>query len=151
MRGRLCLLYMLLALASAILLRSEFLGTRERILLCQIWDFPFRSLVRLTGSRWRYSTPPPHGCNLAERSRAVAYCRQPASTVTPDIEPLWDPWPYICSVSRLWVFFLLLLFLFDKKGGVGLFYNWCSLTTRYSTRGGSTCTIPGTNQRSPAA
>jgi hypothetical protein len=26
-----------------------------------IWDFPFRRLLRLAGSRWRYSTPPPHG------------------------------------------------------------------------------------------
>jgi hypothetical protein len=28
---------------------------------CQIWDFPFRRLLRLAGSRWKYSTPPPHG------------------------------------------------------------------------------------------
>jgi hypothetical protein len=27
----------------------------------QIWDFPFRRLLRLAGSRWRYSIPPPHG------------------------------------------------------------------------------------------
>jgi hypothetical protein len=33
----------------------------DRILLSQIWDFPFRRLLRLAGSRWRYSTPPPHG------------------------------------------------------------------------------------------
>jgi hypothetical protein len=31
----------------------------RRILLSQIWDFPFRRLLRLAGSRWRYSTPPP--------------------------------------------------------------------------------------------
>jgi hypothetical protein len=37
--------------------RSHF---RDHILLSQIWDFPFRRLLRLTGSRWRYSTPPPH-------------------------------------------------------------------------------------------
>jgi hypothetical protein len=60
-RGRVCYLYMLLALASAVFLRSESLVTRYRILLSQIWDFPFRRLVRLAGSRWRYSTPPPHG------------------------------------------------------------------------------------------
>jgi hypothetical protein len=41
---------------------SESLGTRDHILLSQIWDFPFRRLLRLAGSRWRYSTPPPHGC-----------------------------------------------------------------------------------------
>jgi hypothetical protein len=37
----------------------------------------------------------------AEQSRAVAYCRQLASTVTHGIEPRWDPWPCICSMSRL--------------------------------------------------
>jgi hypothetical protein len=35
-RGRICHLYMLLALASAVLLRSESHGTREHILLSQI-------------------------------------------------------------------------------------------------------------------
>jgi hypothetical protein len=47
----------------------------------------------------------------AGQSRAVAYCRQPASTVTLGIEPRWDPWPYICSVSILLFFPLLSLFL----------------------------------------
>jgi hypothetical protein len=51
-------LYMLLALASAVFLGSEFFTTRGHILLPQIWDFPFRRLLRLAGSRWRYSTPP---------------------------------------------------------------------------------------------
>jgi hypothetical protein len=59
-RGRVCLLYMLLVLASAVLLRSESLGTRDHISLFQIWDFPFCRLLLLAGSRWRYSTPPPH-------------------------------------------------------------------------------------------
>jgi hypothetical protein len=35
-RGRVCLLYMLLALARAVFLRSESLGTRDHILLTQI-------------------------------------------------------------------------------------------------------------------
>jgi hypothetical protein len=26
--------------------------------------FPFRRLLRLAGLRWRYSIPPPHGCNI---------------------------------------------------------------------------------------
>jgi hypothetical protein len=51
-RGRVCLLYMLLALASVVFLGSEF-----NILASQIWDFPFRCILRLAGSRWRYSTP----------------------------------------------------------------------------------------------
>jgi hypothetical protein len=59
-RGRVCLLYMLLALASAVLLGPETLWSRDHISLSPIWDFPFRRLLRLAGSRWRYSTPPPH-------------------------------------------------------------------------------------------
>jgi hypothetical protein len=59
-RGRVCLLYMLLALASVVFLGSESLGTPDHILLSQIWDFPFRRLLRLAGSRWRYSNPSPH-------------------------------------------------------------------------------------------
>jgi hypothetical protein len=43
-RGRVCHLQLLLALASAVILVSESLGTRDRILLCQIWDSPFLSL-----------------------------------------------------------------------------------------------------------
>jgi hypothetical protein len=60
-RERVCLLYMLLALASVVFLGSECLGTRDHILLSQIWDFPFLRLLRLSGSRRRYSTPPPYG------------------------------------------------------------------------------------------
>jgi hypothetical protein len=41
--------YMLLTLASAVFLGSESLGTRDHILLSQIWDFPFRRLLWLTG------------------------------------------------------------------------------------------------------
>jgi hypothetical protein len=61
-RGWVCLLYMLLTLASAVILGSESLGTRDHILLSHIWDSPFRRLLRLAGSRWKYSTPPSHGC-----------------------------------------------------------------------------------------
>jgi hypothetical protein len=60
-RGRICLLYKLLVLASVFLFGSESLGTRDHILQSHIRDFPFRRLLRLAGSRWRYSTPPPHG------------------------------------------------------------------------------------------
>jgi hypothetical protein len=55
-RGRVCRLQLLLVLASAVIF-----GTCGHILLSQIRDFPFRRLLRLAGSRWRYSTPPPHG------------------------------------------------------------------------------------------
>jgi hypothetical protein len=60
-RGRFCRLQLLLALARAIIFGSESRGTRDHILLSQIWDFPFRRLLGLAGLRWRYSTPPPHG------------------------------------------------------------------------------------------
>jgi hypothetical protein len=61
MRGRVCHLELLLALASAVILGSESRGTRGHILLSQVRDFPFRRLLRLAGLRWRYSTPRPHG------------------------------------------------------------------------------------------
>jgi hypothetical protein len=61
MRGRVCCLQLLLALASAVILGFESRGTRDHILLFQIRDFPFYRLLRLAGLRWWYSTPPPHG------------------------------------------------------------------------------------------
>jgi hypothetical protein len=60
-RGRVCRLQLLLALAKAFILGVESRGTRDHILLSQIWDFSFRRLLQLPGLRWRYSTPPPHG------------------------------------------------------------------------------------------
>jgi hypothetical protein len=59
MRGRVCCLQLLLALASAVILGSEYRGIRDHMLVSQIGDFPFRRLLRLAGSRWRYSTTPP--------------------------------------------------------------------------------------------
>jgi hypothetical protein len=55
-RGRVCRLQLLLALASAVIFGSKSRGARDHIR-----DFLFRHLLRLAGSRWRYSTPPPHG------------------------------------------------------------------------------------------
>jgi hypothetical protein len=65
MRGRICRLLLLLALVSAVIFGSEFLGTRDHILFLQIRDFPFRHLLRPVGLRWRYSTPPPHVIHLS--------------------------------------------------------------------------------------
>jgi hypothetical protein len=56
-----CRLYLLLAFASTVILGSESRATSDHILLFQIRDFPFCRLLRLAGSRWRYSIPPPHG------------------------------------------------------------------------------------------
>jgi hypothetical protein len=74
-REQVCLLQLLLVLASAVILGSESRGTRDHILLSQILDspnlkgrggpvippgtgFPFRHLLQLAGLRWRYSPPP---------------------------------------------------------------------------------------------
>jgi hypothetical protein len=54
-------LQLLLALASAVIFGYESRRTLGHILPSQIRDFPFRRLLRLAGSQWRYSTPPPHG------------------------------------------------------------------------------------------
>jgi hypothetical protein len=51
MRGLVCRLQLLLVLASAVILGSESLGTRDRILLSQIWDSCFRRLLRLARLR----------------------------------------------------------------------------------------------------
>jgi hypothetical protein len=59
-RGRVCLLQLLLALASGVILGSESRVVRDNIFVSQIRDFLFRRSPRLTGLRWRYSTPPPH-------------------------------------------------------------------------------------------
>jgi hypothetical protein len=57
-RWRVCNLQLLLTLTSGFFLGSESRGTRDHILLPQIRDFPSCRLLRLAGSRWRYSTPP---------------------------------------------------------------------------------------------
>jgi hypothetical protein len=48
-RGQVCLIYILCCWP----LPAQS-GTRDHILLSQIWDFPFCRLLRLAGSRWRY-------------------------------------------------------------------------------------------------
>jgi hypothetical protein len=70
-RGRVCPLQLLLALASAVIFGSESRRARGHILLSQIRDFPFHRLLRLAGSRWRYSTPPPHGYHDRRVSQKV--------------------------------------------------------------------------------
>jgi hypothetical protein len=77
---RVCRLELLLALASAVILGSEPRGTRDHILLSQIWDFPFCRLLRLAGLRWRYSTPPPNGIVACIHESTAFYitARRPA-------------------------------------------------------------------------
>jgi hypothetical protein len=54
-----------------------------------------------------------------------------AGTVIPGIEPRWDPWPQICSMSRLLLFFFFVVPTFSK-GRVGLFLI-CRLVFTYHT------------------
>jgi hypothetical protein len=54
---------MRLALASAVFLGSESLFELATIFYCLRFETSFRRLLPLSGSRWRYSTPPPHGFN----------------------------------------------------------------------------------------
>jgi hypothetical protein len=98
-RGRICILYMLLALASAVFLRSESQWTGDHILLSQIWDFPFCFLLRLAGSRWRYSTPPPHGYTalLSQSQSHIATDGQPV------IKSSWPDIYYCLSVTVLFL------------------------------------------------
>jgi hypothetical protein len=60
-RGRVCRSELLLGLASAVILGSESLRSRDNTLLSQIRDFSFRRLLQLTGLRWEHSTPPSNG------------------------------------------------------------------------------------------
>jgi hypothetical protein len=86
-RGRVCRLQLLLALASAVILGSEPLGTRDHILLSQIWDFKFCHLLRLAGSRWRYSL----------LTSSTYFCRNPclkAYLVGPDTEHPASPFEF---------------------------------------------------------
>jgi hypothetical protein len=77
--GPVCLLYILLALARVVFLGSESLGTRDHILLSQIWDFPFRRPLRLAGWWWKYSYPPPHGCLIQQSESYITIDGQLAS------------------------------------------------------------------------
>jgi hypothetical protein len=60
-------LWLLMALANAVILESESLRTRDHNLLSQIRDLPSRRFLRLAGLRWRYSNRPPHGDVITSR------------------------------------------------------------------------------------
>jgi hypothetical protein len=100
-RGRVCLLCMLLALASSVMHRSGSLGTRDYILLSQIRDFILRRLLRLTGLRWRYWIPSPHGilC-LGSVSRPEFVSRQP------EIEHLLEEFCFLIGSNSLLMYAL---------------------------------------------
>jgi hypothetical protein len=93
-------LYVPLALASAVFLGPSPLGLAT-VFYClrfetSLFVASYDSQGHGGGIRPRLHTGLKSKSKL-EQSRALAYCRQPASTVTPGIEPRWDPWPYISS------------------------------------------------------
>jgi hypothetical protein len=53
---------------------------------------------------YRIFTTPCRAQSGRAQSRAEAYCRQSAGTVTPGIGPRWDPWPYIYFLYDNYIF-----------------------------------------------
>jgi hypothetical protein len=90
-RDWICLLSVLLVLASTVFLGSESLGTWDHILLFLIWDFPFRRLLRLAGSRWRYLILPPHGDHSYIKSKSHCDWRSVSQSVSLGVEPHLGP------------------------------------------------------------
>jgi hypothetical protein len=113
-RGRVCRLQLLLALASAVIFGSESPRTRGHILLSQSRDFPFRRLLRLAGSRWRYSTPPPHEVQhtlfkyLCEIRQTQSFETKTYWIIYFFLNSVHVSWGHIFFKCLLWVFFLIL-------------------------------------------
>jgi hypothetical protein len=116
-RGRLCRLQLQLVLASAVIFGSESRRTRGHILLSQIRDFPFRRLLRLAGSRWRYSTPPPHGSvsivcsehisNASGQTGKRILAQSQSYFTSGSYPPIGSSWRQAPSNSRPLLFFLI--------------------------------------------
>jgi hypothetical protein len=95
-RGQVCLLYMLLALASAFFLGSKSLGSRGRILLSQIWDF---LSVTSYDSQGHGGGIRPHlhtDCKLfvaSSKSKSKSHCdwRSVSQSVSLGVEPHLGP------------------------------------------------------------
>jgi hypothetical protein len=86
----------------AVILGCEFLGTHDHSLLSQIRDFPFCCLLRFAGSRWRYSTPPPHGVVLyTVRVRAPLRLAVYGHSVHLGAEPLETHGEFFFSIKHL--------------------------------------------------
>jgi hypothetical protein len=85
-RGRVYRLQLLLVLASAVILGSESLGTRDHILRSQIRDFPFHRLLRLASQSQSYVTADGQSASLSWNKAPITTRRvtvdifDPAST-----------------------------------------------------------------------
>jgi hypothetical protein len=98
-RGRVCILYMLLVLASAVFLGSSSLDLAT-IFYCLCFETSLFVASYDSQGHGAGIRPRLHTGHLSPPYAEEAYCRQPAGTLTPGIGPRWDPWPYICSMSR---------------------------------------------------
>jgi hypothetical protein len=99
-KERVCLLYMLLVLASAVFLGSESLGTRDHILLSQTWDFPFCRLLRLAGSQNYSSQSQSH---IATDGQSVSLGVEPHLGLMTRYLVLFDSYGLVLFVRRpLW-------------------------------------------------
>jgi hypothetical protein len=120
-RGQVCLLYMLLVLASVVFLGSKSLWIHGHILLSQIWDFPFRRLLRLAGSRWRYSNPPAHGCDSHKLTAVLITSRHwPHRKHRSIIAVQLLPWKHVCLQRRYIATAVVLLLLSGSSHSNGL-------------------------------
>jgi hypothetical protein len=103
-RGRICRLQLLLALASVVVLGSEYNGTCHHILQSQIRDCPFHRLLRLAGLRWKYSTPPPQS-----QSQSQSHNTTDSQSVSQPVlvsSSIWVSWPDIYYCLIITVLFL---------------------------------------------
>jgi hypothetical protein len=103
MRGRVCRLQLLLALASTVILGAESRGSLDHILLPQIRDFPFRRLLRLAGLRWSYSNLPPHGMltNFQSQSQSYVTTDGQSGSLSWNKVPIWGLRPIFITVWQL--------------------------------------------------
>jgi hypothetical protein len=88
-RGRVLRPQPLPDLVSAVTLGSESRGTRDHTPPSQIRNFSLHRLPRLTGQRWRHSTPPPHRSSIVMPIIVLSYraC-------------MWHY--YLCIICRVW-------------------------------------------------
>jgi hypothetical protein len=131
-RGLICRLQLLLALASAVILRLESRGTHDHILLPQIRDspnlegqeqggpvmpagtgFPFRCLLRPAGLRCRYSNPPSHGLSplmswvefyitTDGQPASLSWYKAPIWGLRPDLYYVYDSYGLLLVGRPLW-------------------------------------------------
>jgi hypothetical protein len=65
--------------------------------------FPFRRLVRLVGSRWRYSTPPPHRLLIKIEVKVMLQPTVQSASLSWNKAPIWGLWlSDCCGFVDMW-------------------------------------------------